>query len=198
MPVDHVVAAADVIVNAPSDVLRLDADPASILIPAPESIVISPSASISILAELEALLFEAAIVKTLVDAAFAVMVRLVVSVLSTESVVPSISIPAFTSTSSVPTLTSNKLLVVISISLALPCKLIPAAPSNVSPPATVDQVASIADVSVKAPLDVVTFDAAPASILTPDCVSIVRIPASISRIEPESAFALIWTDCPAV
>ena len=77
-------------VNAPAEVDKLDAAPASKLNPVPASIVIAPSASISILEILDTLLLLAAIVNVLVAAALAVIVKLVESVPSIEIVEPSI------------------------------------------------------------------------------------------------------------
>ena len=105
--VDQVAAAADVRVNAPALVVRFEAAPASRLNPAPESIVIAPSASISILDTLDSLLLLAAIVIVFVAATLAVIVRLVVSVLSIDSVVPSTVIPALVLISSVDELVVN-------------------------------------------------------------------------------------------
>ena len=105
--VDHVAAEAEVRVNAPELVVRFDAAPASRLNPAPESIVMAPSASISRLDTLDSLLLLTAIVIVFVEAALAVIVRLVVSVLSSESVVPSTVIPALVLISSVDELVVN-------------------------------------------------------------------------------------------
>ena len=147
--VDQVAAAADVRVNAPALVVRFEAAPASRLNPAPESIVMAPSASISRLATLEASLLLADIVIVFVVAAFAVIVRLVVSVLSIESVVPSTVIPAVESISKLPTFISNTPVVVTSISLAFPCILTPSAPSSVSaPPDVVRLEASAASIEI--------------------------------------------------
>ena len=160
-------------VNEPADVVRLEAAPASRLKPAPESIVIAPSASISIADTLEPLVLLAAIVITFVSPALAVIVIFVVSVLSTESVVPSIVTPALESISKLPTFISNTPVVVTSISLAFPCIFTPLEPST-----------------VKEPELVLMLEAAPASMLTPAPASIVISPsASKSRLDdPEPLF----------
>ena len=155
---------APVSVKAPALVVRFEAAPASRLRPAPESIVIAPSASISILATLDSLLFDADIVIVFVSAALAVIVKLVVFVPSSDKAPVSILTALVASISTVCTFTSNVPVVVTSISLELPCINTPLAPSNVNVPALV-----------------VRFEAAPASRLSPRPESIVIAPsASIS------------------
>ena len=145
---------APLTVRAPAEVVKFEAAPASNERPAPASTVIAPSASISITPAPEPELL-AAIVIVFADDAFAVIVRFMSSVPSSDTVLASRVIA--------PELRSSAPDVVMSTSAALPAMLTPAAPSR-----------------VKAPEDVVKFEAPAASSERPDEASTVTAAPLIS------------------
>ena len=131
-------------------------------------------------ATLDASLLLADIVIVFVEAALAVIVKLVVSVLSIESVVPSIVTPALAFTSR-----AAELIVTV-------CPV----PFRVNDPSVEVRVIPLPPSRVSNPEAVVKLDADPAFILTPAVVSISRMPASISTTEFAFALPSICTAVP--